>query len=133
MSDQPRDPTTRFSDRVQDYIRYRPGYPDEIVAALELEAGVAPGAVAADIGSGTGISSELFLRHGYEVYAVEPNREMREAAEEVLGPQRGFHSVEGRAEATTLPDSWVVLVLAGHAIQWCAVNGARPVLPRHRR
>ena len=130
MSDQPRDPTTRFSDRVADYIRYRPGYPDEIVATLERETGVAPGAVVADVGSGTGISSELFLRHGYEVYAVEPNREMREAAEEVLGPQPGFHSVDGRAEATTLPDSWVDLVTAGQAFHWFDCNGARRELTR---
>ena len=125
MSEQPRDPTTRFTDRVADYIRYRPGYPDQIVAALEFETGIPAGAVVADIGSGTGISTELFLRHGYEVYAVEPNREMREAAEEVLGPQPGFHSVEGRAEATTLPDSWVDLVTAGQAFHWFDCNGAR--------
>jgi SAM-dependent methyltransferase len=130
MSDQPRDPTARFSDRVADYIRYRPGYPDEIVAALELETGIAPGAMVADVGSGTGISTELFLRHGYEVYSVEPNREMREAAEEVLGPQPGFHSVEGRAEATTLPDSWVDMVVAGQSFHWFDCNGARRELTR---
>ena len=79
---------------------------------------------------GTGISTELFLRHGYEVYAVEPNRAMREAAEEVLGPQPGFHSVAGRAEATTLPDAWVELVTAGQAFHWFDCDGARRELTR---
>lgn len=118
MNESPRDPTRRFSDRVADYVRYRPGYPEALLATLRREAGLGPGSVVADIGSGTGISAELLLRSGCVVHAVEPNAEMRSAAEERLGGEPGFHSVEGTAEATTLPGGSVDLVTAAQAFHW---------------
>lgn len=112
------DPTLRFSDRVADYVRYRPGYPEALLRALEAEAGLAPGTGVADVGSGTGISTALLLRSGAEVWAVEPNPEMRRAAEDRLAGEPRFHSVAGTAEATTLPDASVDLVAAGQAFHW---------------
>jgi SAM-dependent methyltransferase len=112
------DPTRRFSDRVADYVRYRPGYPEALLRALMDEAGLGPGSRAADVGSGTGISTELLLASGAEVWAVEPNAEMRAAAEERLGGEPRFHSVAGTAEATTLPDASADLVAAGQAFHW---------------
>ena len=56
----------------------------------------------ADVGSGAGISSEWLLKRGAVVFGVEPNREMREAAERLLADPPGFHSVDGKASATTL-------------------------------
>ncbi|HEX8116661.1 MAG TPA: methyltransferase domain-containing protein, partial [Pyrinomonadaceae bacterium] len=73
------DPTARFSTRVADYIKYRPGYPPAVLRLLERECGLGPDSVVADVGSGTGLLSELFLKNGNRVYGVEPNREMREA------------------------------------------------------
>src|SRR5262245_24069511 len=98
------DSTQRFSDRVDDYVRYRPGYPAEVVRVLEQEGGLTSGAIVADIGSGTGISSRLFLDHGNTVFAVEPNREMRLAADKQLSVNPRFHSLDGTAEHTTLAD-----------------------------
>ncbi len=110
--------TTRFSDRVENYVRYRPGYPAEVLDVLRAEAGLAPGQAVADVGSGTGISARLFLDAGHPVYAVEPNAEMRAAAEAMLGADPRFHSVAGSAEATTLPDASVELVVAAQAFHW---------------
>jgi SAM-dependent methyltransferase len=112
------DVTERFSGRVQAYVRYRPGYPAEVVSLLERECGLKRASVVADIGSGTGILSEIFLRHGNRVFGVEPNREMREASERLLAGYPAFVSVEGRAEATTLADRSVDLVAAGQAFHW---------------
>lgn len=112
------DPTRRFSGRVADYVRYRPGYPEALLRALVEEAGLVPGSVVADVGSGTGISTELLLRAGGEVFAVEPNAEMRGAAEERLAGHPRFHSVAGTAEATTLPGGSVDPVVAGQAFHW---------------
>ncbi len=112
------DPTARFSSRVEAYVRYRPTYPDGVIALLERECSLAPGAAVADIGSGTGILSRLFLEHGCRVYGVEPNREMRVAGEHLLGTFDGFISLEGRAEATTLPSASVDIVVAGQAFHW---------------
>lgn len=114
----PLDPTRRFSNRVDDYVRYRPGYPAELVATLEREAGLRPTSKVADLGSGTGISAELFLDAVAAVFAVEPNADMRRAAEERLDGRRGFVSVAGTAEATTLPEASVDLVTAGQAFHW---------------
>lgn len=110
--------TQRFSDRVENYIRYRPGYPEGVLDILRRDGGLTPESVIADVGSGTGISSELFLKQGNAVYGVEPNDEMRGAAERLLSHSPRFHSVNGTAEATTLPDHSVDLVVAGQAFHW---------------
>lgn len=110
--------TERFSNRVGDYVRYRPGYPPEVVAMLRELTGLSPRWRVADIGSGTGISTAIFLDVGNEIFAVEPNHEMREAAESRLGSRSGFHSIEGTAEATGLPPGSVDLVVAAQAFHW---------------
>ena len=110
--------TTRFSDRVENYVRYRPGYPPQVLDVLRAETGLAPGRIVADVGSGTGISAKLFLDAGHPVYAVEPNAEMRAAAEAMLGDDARFRSVAGSAEATTLPDASVDYVVAAQAFHW---------------
>ncbi len=112
------DPTTRFSDRVDAYIKYRPGYPDGLIASLHDLIGLEKGSVVADIGSGTGISSEIFLRHGMTVYGVEPNAAMRRGAEEYLAGFEDFHSINAQAEETALPDQSVDLIAAGQAFHW---------------
>jgi len=112
------DPTERFSSRVADYIRYRPSYPEAIPRWLTHECGLTPRARIADIGSGTGILSALFLRFGCQVFGVEPNADMRAAGERLLAAEPGFHSVAGRAEATTLPTASVDFALAGQAYHW---------------
>ena len=112
------DPTGRFSERVDHYIRYRPSYPAELMDCFRTELGLTPDHVVADIGSGTGILSELFLERGNTVYGVEPNRDMRRAAEASFADRDRFHSVDGRAEATGLPDHAVDFVVAGQAFHW---------------
>ena len=119
------DPTGRFSTRVADYAKYRPGYPPAVLRLLEDECGLRPESVVADVGSGTGILSELFLRNGNRVYGVEPNREMREAGEQLLAAYTNFVSVDGRAEATTLDDGSVDFVTAGQAFHWFEPPRAR--------
>ena len=112
------DPTGRFSTRVADYVKYRPGYPRAVLGLLEEECGLNPTSVVADVGSGTGLLSELFLKNGNRVYGVEPNREMREAGERLLAAYANFVSLDGRAEETTLDDGSVDFVTAGQAFHW---------------
>ena len=118
-------PTVRFSTRVENYVRYRPGYPDAVLAWLRAECDLTPAAVVADIGSGTGKLAELFLRNGNRVFGVEPNREMREAGEGMLAGFPNFVSVDGAAEATTLPAASVDFVTAGQAFHWFDRQTAR--------
>jgi SAM-dependent methyltransferase len=119
------DPTRRFSNRVEDYVKYRPDYPRAVVGLLEDECGLTRESVVADVGSGTGILSELFLSAGVRVYGVEPNREMREAGERLLSAYDNFVSVDGRAEETTLPAASVDFVTAGQAFHWFEPARAR--------
>ena len=114
----PTSPTQRFSNRVANYIRYRPGYPTSVLDVLTAHAGLTRDSVVADIGSGTGISTELFLKHGNTVFAVEPNEPMRRAAELNLKHYPKFHSVNGTAESTTLKDKSIDLVVAAQAFHW---------------
>ena len=112
------DSTERFSDRVADYVRHRPDYPPALLAWLRREHGVTPDWKVADVGAGTGISSKLFLDAGHAVTAVEPNAAMREAAVAWLGGQPQFRAVDGRADATGLPDASVDLVTVAQAFHW---------------
>ena len=108
----------RFSDRVENYIKYRPDYPVEIITFLNQEGLLKPESVIADIGSGTGISTELFLKQHHVVYGIEPNKEMREAAERLLVNYKNFKSISGTAESTTLSSNSIDLIAAGQAFHW---------------
>ena len=112
------DPTKRFTTRVETYAKYRPGYPDELIDLLHDECELNANSVIADVGSGTGILSELLLKNGNEVIGVEPNAAMRSAAETLLQRYSRFRSVAGSAEATTLPAKSVDLITAGQAFHW---------------
>jgi len=119
------DPTQRFSTRVDNYIKFRPSYPRAIIDLLESEYGLMHDSIVADVGSGTGLLARLFLDHGNVVFGVEPNREMREAGEQLLQDYDRFTSVDGTDEATTLPDHYVDFVTAGQAFHWFDRERAR--------
>jgi SAM-dependent methyltransferase len=112
------DPTRRFSGRVDDYVQYRPHYPAAVLEWLVEDTGLEPSWTIADVGSGTGILSSLFLENGNTVYGVEPNAAMRSAGERYLVDYKNFVSVDGRAEATGLEPASVALVSAGQAFHW---------------
>jgi len=117
--------TSRFSDRVENYVRYRPGYPLDVIETLKSECGLTPADVVADIASGTGIWTRMLLEQGNAVFGVEPNAEMREAGERLLSGFPNFTSIGGTAEATTLPDHSVDFVTAAQAAHWFNRNLAR--------
>lgn len=110
--------TERFSDRVADYVRYRPDYPAALLEWLHSAQGVRPDWRVADVGAGTGISSKMFLDAGHSVIAVEPNAAMRSAAVEWLGDHPKFKAIDGRSDATTLADGSVDLVFVAQAFHW---------------
>ena len=119
------DPTQRFSDRVGNYVKYRPGYPAAVIDTLRTDCQLTGASVVADVGSGTGILTELFLKNGARVFGVEPNREMREAGERLLRGYPRFTSIAATAEATTLPAHSVDFVAAGQAFHWFDRRQAR--------
>lgn len=124
------DPTKRFSSRVENYLKYCPTYPIAIIPLLESECGLNAESVIADLGSGTGFLTELFLKHGNPVLGVEPNPEMRVAGEEFLAKYPRFSSVNAAAESTGLPDHSVDLIVAGQAFHWFDRAAARPEFVR---
>jgi SAM-dependent methyltransferase len=113
----PSDPTKRFSTRVENYIRFRPGYPEALLPLLEEHASLRAGDIVADLGSGTGKLTVRFLQRGYTVHSIEPNEPMREAARR-LGADGRCRLIDGSAEATGLPDAGVDLVVAAQAFHW---------------
>lgn len=112
------DPTKRFSTRVDNYVKYRPGYPIEVIELIEGSCKTTTDVVIADVGSGTGIFSKSLLERGFTVMGVEPNREMRMAAERMLAGVENFKSISGRAEETELPDRSVDAITSAQAVHW---------------
>src|ERR1700674_2605548 len=110
--------TSRFSDRVENYILYRPGYPSEVLETLKTQCGLTSSDAIADIASGTGIWTRRLLENGNLVFGIEPNIEMREAGERVLAAYPGFTSLAGTADATTLANHSVDFVTAAQAAHW---------------
>jgi SAM-dependent methyltransferase len=107
-------PTTRFSDRADDYVKFRPTYPAAALDAVLMGLGPPGMLVVADVGAGTGISSRLLAERGCRVIAIEPNGAMRAAAE----PHPGVEWRDGSAEATGLKEASVDLVVCAQAFHW---------------
>ena len=122
--------TQRFSDRVDNYVRYRPGYPKEILDLLCKRCGLTPQSRIADIGFGTGLFTRMLLENDNPVFGIEPNREMREAGEGFLTAFPNFRSVDGTAERTTLDDASVDFVTAAQAAHWFDRTAARQEFSR---
>ena len=110
--------TRRFTGRALFYSTSRPSYPMRILDILRTEIGFDRTFVVADVGSGTGLLSELFLTNGNHVIGVEPNDDMRIFAEKRLGKFPKFLSVKGRAERTSLETAKIDLVTVGQALHW---------------
>lgn len=122
----PPDATTRFANRVSDYVKSRPGYPPEVIALLRERAGLGPGTDAADIGAGTGIFTRLLLEAGAQVvHAIEPNEPMRAALVTALGADPRLRAHAGTAESTGLADASVDLIVAAQAFHWFDRDRAR--------
>jgi SAM-dependent methyltransferase len=113
-----KDPTRRFSSRVADYARSRPGYPAEVIELLRNECELTADSVVADIASGTGIFARMLLENGNPIFGVEPNPEMRRAGEEFLAEYPRFVSIAGTAESSTLPEHSVDIITAAQAAHW---------------
>ena len=120
----------RFSNRVENYIKYRPTYPPEILELFKDKMGLTKESAVADIGSGPGILTRLFLENGNLTHGVEPNEGMRAAAERLLKRFHNFRSVNGTAEATGLPGASVDVVTAGQAFHWFNAEAARAEFKR---
>jgi SAM-dependent methyltransferase len=119
------DAKQRFSSRVADYVRYRPGYPSALIDVLRQHCGLQSEHVIADVGSGTGLLSKVFLENGHRVIGVEPNAEMRAAGDEFLAEYRHFSSVNGSSEATSLADASMDFISAAQAFHWFEPQSTR--------
>jgi len=119
------EPTKRFTDRVANYLAYRPKYPAAVLEFMRAELNLSAASVVADVGAGTGILTEMLLREGCTVFAVEPNEAMRAAAEDALREFPNFKSVDGTAEATTLDGQSVDLITVAQAFHWFDAGSAR--------
>ncbi|MDR2275538.1 MAG: class I SAM-dependent methyltransferase [Sphingobacterium sp.] len=108
----------RFTDRVVDYEKFRPNYPKEIVQILREKIGLDKKWLVADIGSGTGLSTQLFLENGNDVFAVEPNREMRESLVHHFKTYRNLIALNATAENTSIDSACVDLIFAGQSFHW---------------
>lgn len=111
-------PKTRFSSRVDNYLKFRPKYPRKIISFMKHKLKLVSDSVVADIGSGTGLLSILFLEHGNKVYGIEPNEDMRKAGEQYLRKYNKFYSLNASAENTSLKPNSIDFIVAGQSYHW---------------
>jgi len=119
------DPTKRFSDRVDNYVKYRPTYPPEVLDYLKTECNLTSKSVIADVGAGTGIFTKLLLDKGYEVFAVEPNEQMLQSAKEQLSGYKNFNAFNTGAECTELPNESIDLIVCAQSFHWFSNDNTR--------
>lgn len=119
------DTTVRFTDRVENYVKARPGYPKDVIALLESKCGLTHAATVVDVGSGTGMLAKLFCDYGCRTLGVEPNGPMREAGKQFLSSYPNFEMLDGTAEAIPLPGTSVDFITAGQAFHWFNQKEAR--------
>lgn len=124
------DPIKRFSNRVSNYLKYRPHYPKEIISYLISKGIVKRDSTIADMGSGTGILTEIFLKNGNPVYGIEPNNEMRKAGEKYLKKYSNFISIKGTAEKSKLRKNSIDIITAGQAFHWFEFKKAKSEFKR---
>ena len=110
--------TDRFTDKVENYVKYRPSYPVEAISWIVTKCNQPHKEIFADIGSGTGIFTKLLLDNVGKVYGVEPNEKMRKSAEEELKIFDNFTSVCGTAENTGLNDNSIDYISVAQAFHW---------------
>lgn len=125
-----RNPTERFSDRVDDYVKYRPTYPSEVIDLIAQVARLDSTSVVADIGCGTGIFAKLLLSSGASILGIEPNQPMLDAARIYLADQPRFTPRHASAEATGLGDASVDAITAAQAFHWFRRDEARAEFQR---
>jgi len=115
----------KFNGKSEVYSKYRPDYPDQLVKDLVAKNKLNKKSMIADIGSGTGIMTAKLLNLGIKVFAVEPNKEMRNTAIENLKDYKGFFSVSGSAENTTIDENSIDLIVVAQAFHWFNVEEFR--------
>ncbi|MHA1946494.1 MAG: class I SAM-dependent methyltransferase [Candidatus Hodarchaeales archaeon] len=114
------EPTTRFTDKAKYYHSGRPGYPKEVLTIIKNITNITANStsIIADIGSGTGKLSEIFLKYGVTVIGIEPNKAMREIAELKMKGYENYISIDGTAESTGIKDHSVDLITGGQSFHW---------------
>ncbi|MCB9034315.1 MAG: class I SAM-dependent methyltransferase [Chitinophagales bacterium] len=110
--------TQRFSDRVNDYVLYRPSYPIAVINTILENSTTKQNLVVADIGSGTGISAKLFLEENCKVYGVEPNQNMQDAAINYLKEYTQFITINATAIQTTIENHSCDIIVCAQALHW---------------
>lgn len=127
---QPINPTERFTHTVDNYTKYRPSYPQEVITLLQEQCGLTKNSIVADVGSGTGIFTQLLLEQGCDVYAIEPNQAMREGAEQPLSRYKNFHSLNGTAENTLLTENFADIITVATAFHWFKIKETKKEFQR---
>ena len=100
------------------YRNSRPHYPPGILTALEEQCGLTAGSLIVDVGAGTGLLAELFLKSGNPVIAVEPNGAMRGALTTLRSSYPRLTPVDAVAEAIPLGNHSVDFITVGTAFHW---------------
>jgi ubiquinone/menaquinone biosynthesis C-methylase UbiE len=107
-----------FDDLAVEYDRWRPAYPDQLVAEACAVAGVGSGDRVLEVGCGSGQLTRSLLARGLRVVAVEPGGRLRSLAAERLRGCGELELVSARFEDAQLPRGQFRALFSAAAFHW---------------
>ena len=120
------DSTKLFYKKADIYDKFRPPYATELYEYIRSNVITnCDNFTMADIGSGTGMFCEPFLRDGVSVYCVEPNESMRLLAEKKFREIPNFHSIDGDYAITGLKNQSVDIITVAQAFHYFDIDTFR--------
>jgi len=114
-----------FENTAEQYERYRPTYPDELIDAMRKYADLAPDDRILEIGCATGQATKKVARWGNAILAIEPSEQMVVRARRNL--PENVEIVNARFEDWVLEPNAFGLVYSAQAFHWLDER------TRHRR
>lgn len=119
------DTADRFSNRVEYYIKYRPGYPEQVIDLLKSKYDLGSTDEIADIGAGVGHSAKLFTDYGCYVYGIEPNADMHNALIDRMKRVANFSARLKTASNTDLESNSIDFIVCAQSFHWFNVKAAK--------
>jgi len=107
-----------FDQIANDYDRYRPGYPNELIDYACQIAELKSGDNVLELGCGSGQLTRALVSRGFRVAALEPGKQLIALAEQNLKRQGAADFINAKFEDAVLPKGHYKAIFSASAFHW---------------